>query len=350
MTEMPPPTPLDTPPPPPPPKRLTRSSDDRILAGVAGGLARHFDLDPLLFRVGFVVLTLFGGSGLLLYILLALLVPSDGAEAPAGGDKRTKTLLIILGVIVVVVTLPIAIPGALFLSPLIVLFALGVLVIRAAGGRVDPRAVRASVIVVGIAAAIAVGFGAAAAVAFGAGTAVSAVVLASGLVLVVGAFAGGARWLIAPALILAIPVAIVSAADLDLKGGVGERDYRPASVADIRSEYRLGIGELRLDLRGIEFPAGTTTIRTHLGVGSTQVMLPEAVCLDSDVHVGMGDVRVLGRANDGIDVDASRTEDAPAGAPVVRVEADSGLGEVKIFRGDRFFFTGDEEGEECANA
>src|SRR5437762_1493871 len=77
--------------------------------------------------------------------------------------------------------------------------------------------------------AIVLGLGAAAAVAFGAGAAVAAVVLAAGIVLIIGAFAGGARWLIAPALILAIPVAIVSAADLDLKGGVGQRDYRPAS-------------------------------------------------------------------------------------------------------------------------
>src|SRR3712207_1371384 len=119
MTEMPPqppPTP-PTPPPPSPPRRLTRATDDRMLAGVAGGLGRHFELDPLLFRVGFAVLTLFGGSGLLLYILLALLVPSE-----AGGDSsrdRSRTVLVIIGVTIVVISLPIAIPGAFFLSPLI---------------------------------------------------------------------------------------------------------------------------------------------------------------------------------------------------------------------------------------
>src|SRR5688572_30738517 len=115
MTEMPPQTP-----PAPSPRRLTRSSDDRMLAGVAGGLGRHFDLDPLLFRVGFAVLTLFGGSGLLLYVLLALLVPSESAT-PGVRDNRSRTLLVIAGVILVVIALPIAVPGAFFLSPFIVL-------------------------------------------------------------------------------------------------------------------------------------------------------------------------------------------------------------------------------------
>src|SRR3712207_7468734 len=82
MTEM---------PPQPPPKRLTRASDDRMLAGVAGGLGRHFELDPLLFRVGFAVLTLFGGAGLRLYIPLALAGAGDGA-APGVPENRSRTL------------------------------------------------------------------------------------------------------------------------------------------------------------------------------------------------------------------------------------------------------------------
>ena len=48
-----------------------------MIAGVAGGLARHFGADPLLFRIGFAVLALFGGGGVIAYLLLAVLVPSD---------------------------------------------------------------------------------------------------------------------------------------------------------------------------------------------------------------------------------------------------------------------------------
>ena len=57
--------------------RLTRSSSDKKLAGVAGGLGAHFAVDPMLFRIGFVVATLMSGAGLLAYLLLLAFVPVD---------------------------------------------------------------------------------------------------------------------------------------------------------------------------------------------------------------------------------------------------------------------------------
>ena len=59
------------------PRRLTRSSSDKVLGGVAGGLGRYFDIDPIIFRIGFVVLTLAGGAGLLAYGAAWLFVPAD---------------------------------------------------------------------------------------------------------------------------------------------------------------------------------------------------------------------------------------------------------------------------------
>jgi phage shock protein PspC (stress-responsive transcriptional regulator) len=58
-------------------KRLYRSRTDRQLAGVCGGLADYLGLDPSIVRVAFVVLALLGGPGLLLYIILALVVPEE---------------------------------------------------------------------------------------------------------------------------------------------------------------------------------------------------------------------------------------------------------------------------------
>ncbi|MBB3678135.1 PspC domain-containing protein [Modestobacter versicolor] len=55
--------------------RLTRSRTDRRLLGVAGGLAEHTGIDAVLWRVAFVALTLAGGSGVLVYGLLCLLLP-----------------------------------------------------------------------------------------------------------------------------------------------------------------------------------------------------------------------------------------------------------------------------------
>lgn len=56
--------------------RLLRSTTDRMAGGVAGGLADYSRLDPVLWRVGFVGLTLAGGAGILIYLLLWVLVPS----------------------------------------------------------------------------------------------------------------------------------------------------------------------------------------------------------------------------------------------------------------------------------
>ncbi|MCF0196788.1 MAG: PspC domain-containing protein [Bacteroidaceae bacterium] len=60
-------------------KRLLKSNTDKILFGVCGGLGEYFDLDPTLVRIGYVALSLFtaGFPGLLLYILMALIVPTD---------------------------------------------------------------------------------------------------------------------------------------------------------------------------------------------------------------------------------------------------------------------------------
>ncbi len=58
-------------------KRILRSRNDRVLGGVAGGLAGYFNTDPLYIRLGFVVLGLFQGFGLLLYAVLWLLIPNE---------------------------------------------------------------------------------------------------------------------------------------------------------------------------------------------------------------------------------------------------------------------------------
>jgi phage shock protein PspC (stress-responsive transcriptional regulator) len=61
-------------------QELRRSTDDRMLAGVAGGLARYLDVDATLVRIAFVVLTVVGGAGVPLYLASWLLIPEDGAE------------------------------------------------------------------------------------------------------------------------------------------------------------------------------------------------------------------------------------------------------------------------------
>ena len=63
-------------------KKLTRSTDDRMLAGVAGGLAAYLNLDPALIRILFVIIALLGGgfTGVLIYIVLWIVMPEGDAQ------------------------------------------------------------------------------------------------------------------------------------------------------------------------------------------------------------------------------------------------------------------------------
>jgi phage shock protein PspC (stress-responsive transcriptional regulator) len=67
-------------------KKLYRLRNDRVLAGVASGLARHFNTDPVLIRVLFIAVALAGGSGVLAYIIMWAIVPEEPYQFQAFGD------------------------------------------------------------------------------------------------------------------------------------------------------------------------------------------------------------------------------------------------------------------------
>lgn len=71
----------------PRPKKLYRSGRDRILFGVAGGLAEYFDIDPTIVRLAFVLLALASGVGIVGYLIFALVVPKAEGTPPHVGDK-----------------------------------------------------------------------------------------------------------------------------------------------------------------------------------------------------------------------------------------------------------------------
>ena len=58
-------------------QRLTRSTTDTMLGGVCGGIAQTYTLDPTLVRILFVVATLLGFSGILLYLILWVVIPVE---------------------------------------------------------------------------------------------------------------------------------------------------------------------------------------------------------------------------------------------------------------------------------
>ena len=100
---------------------LRRSRTDRKVAGVAGGLARHLDVDPLLVRIAFVVLTLCGaGIGVLLYLACVLLVPDEGtdvSDAQYFVDRHGRVLAAAAAVVVVLALVGTTSPWAHWARP-----------------------------------------------------------------------------------------------------------------------------------------------------------------------------------------------------------------------------------------
>jgi phage shock protein C len=68
-------------------KKLTKSARDRRWSGVAGGLAEYFEVDSTLVRLLFVVFTLAGGPGLILYIILSIVLPEADEFDPQAYEE-----------------------------------------------------------------------------------------------------------------------------------------------------------------------------------------------------------------------------------------------------------------------
>jgi phage shock protein C len=108
-----------------------------VLAGVAGGLGRYFDIDPISFRIGFVVLTLAGGAGVLAYLAAWVLVPDDPIPGQAPAD-RSRAATIAGAAVLALAAVVLLGRGVFFLAPPLiaigVIAIIGVLLWRAAGG------------------------------------------------------------------------------------------------------------------------------------------------------------------------------------------------------------------------
>jgi phage shock protein PspC (stress-responsive transcriptional regulator) len=342
----------------PPPRRLYRTRDDRVIGGVCGGIARYFNIDPVLVRVGAVALAVLGGAGVLAYLAAILLIPKEGEggqppEAPNRGLVVTGAVLLVVAVCVVLPFQGGWGPGW-GLVPLGLVALAGLLVWRVASGQRPEGDARAVLRAIGLGLAlIALCFvlaisGAWAAAAGGNGV-VAGIVIAAGIVLIAGAFFGSwARWLILPALAVALPAGVVAAADLDVRGGTGEVKYRPASTAEVHDSYRLGVGHLVVDLRDARLTPGDHRIKIRLGVGGAELLVPRGVCVSTGNHVGIGGTSVFNRDGGGIDTDWTDERRAPEGTPRVVVDGDIGIGALIVHHNEHESWDGARGNEACA--
>jgi phage shock protein PspC (stress-responsive transcriptional regulator)/predicted membrane protein len=333
------------------PRRLHRSRSDKVLGGVGGGLGSYFGVDPIFFRIGFVALTFFGGAGIFLYLAAWIFVPPEGSARAFDPRLRGRALTVIGAVVLAIAALSVL--GSFgdhgwgwgwgwwwgaFLGPL-ALIALGGALLwaylserRGDGDGIDAGWVvsRIALVIAVLAGSTVLFFGSALVAAAGGGAAVASLVVVIGALLAVAAFRGGARWLILPALLLAIPAGVVSAADVDLDGGVGEKEYRPASLADLRPGYELGMGRLEVDLRDLDLPAGDRPLRIDLGIGQAVVIVPEDVCVTLDSRVGAGYARLFDRDSGGLDLDWDSSPTAHPAVSRLLLDADVGIGALEV--------------------
>jgi predicted membrane protein len=161
-----------------------------------------------------------------------------------------------------------------------------------------------------------------------------AALIAVGLACVAGAFRGRQHALMVVGLALAVVLAAAVATDWDLNlplaGGIGDRNERPLSPADL-DDYELGVGNYQLNLRELQVPAGTTRVQARVGVGQLSVEVPGGVSVEVAARSGLGEVRVFDQQESGF---ASRVDTAAEQGGDRRLVLDLrvGLGQVEVDR------------------
>ena len=429
--------------PPPPGYRspmggLTRSNDDVVISGLCGGLGRHFGIDPLVFRIAFVVMALAGGTGILLYLVGWALVPDDkgetfGARWLPGKDRSHKLIAAGLAGVGVLLLIDQLTDGHGDDIPLgLVLVGLGAAVLWSRRGdralspppgpgsptgpptvptrppapveddveshppadadaepaepvptdptRTDlttpppagssawteaaarpplspppppvyaatpppvysgktpkpprvpkPPKPRSALVAVTLSLlAILAGVVALAGVDLVTGLALGLLLVAGAMI--VGAWRGRARGLIPVAIVLSSVLFVASLLDVPFEGGAGERRYVPASVAEVRSPYRLVAGELRLDLRNVDLSARTVPVVASVATGNIVVTVPRDVAVELHGQVGAGDMVAFDRSWEGIGLDERVVRTGREGAGRLVLDLHVGLGQLEVRR------------------
>jgi phage shock protein PspC (stress-responsive transcriptional regulator) len=362
-------------------RRLERARAGRMVAGVCEGLGRYFDVDPVIFRIGFAVAAFAGGAGLLAYVIAALVIPEEGSRRAAVHLGR-KTPTVVMWVLIVL--------GVLALTDgwghrpfgfgwgIVVLAGIGWLIWSHEQRRDSPTTTTTttsgpavahpptqsessalptvetpilledreaaqeprlrqrsvlgrltlSVLLVGAGAALLLAQQADDVTGRGVESALAVGLLVVAAALFVGAWWGRAKPLIAIGVLFTIAAAGASLVDVPLKGGAGDRTWDP--VASVRPAYRLGVGDATLDLTNVAGDRVHT--KASVGIGHLRVVVPHDATVDIDAHAGLGEVRVLGRTADGTDAERSVQEAGSELGPHVTLDVRVGVGQVEVVR------------------
>lgn len=163
-------------------------------------------------------------------------------------------------------------------------------------------------------------------------TVLSVAVVAVGVVLIATVRASRGEGLVVLGVLLAgLLVMSTTLPSLPASAGVGEREYGPSSLAELRQAYELGTGDLALDLRALRLPDGRTPVAVRLGMGQVTVRVPGGVTVEVDARSGAGSLEVLGARREGL-APSLEDERYGAGSAVLALDVSVGLGSVLVTR------------------
>ena len=347
--------------------RLRRTTGDRKVAGVAGGLARHLDVDPLILRVGFVVLAFFGGAGLILYAAGWVLVPEEDRErAPVHLDERSRTIaLVALGVIAALALVGDSWGAFWFPWPLAIIGLIAFVWLSRSRDRAEQRATwetpdgsvgpvapdaptppyvaprprdprkRGPILFWFTLLLIAFSEGvlgildaAGAPVVDSAYPALALGVIAT--MLIVGSVMGRAGGLILIGIVAFAILAATTAADR----WDGERYvYTPSTSDEVSDIYTVGTGDLIVDLTEVADLEGLDgrTIELQGNAAQIEVVVPRGLDVEADVRIdGPGGYEIFDRDGGGFSSRVVHSHDGGPDAPSLTLIADLSFGEITI--------------------
>ena len=376
-------------------RSLRRSRSTRVFAGVCGGVARSLGLDPVFVRVLVAVLALFGGAGVVLYLVGWLLLPEDDgrrsvverAARPSEPGARRPIGLAVLLVVVGLISISFVFDqwvGAVLLA--LVVFGLLVWVDRR-GERVQPVgyagsepapmttpmamstttsdagappsapawtqpvgpppgpppaprprsvlfALTASCVLIALGA---LGAADASGASVRAGTYPALALAVVGVGLLAGAWFGRSRGLIVIGLVLAVVTAGAVGADRigNFGGDAVDLTLRPTTVAELPASAEYAVGSATFDLTGVDFSNADASMAVSIGAGEIIVIVPPDVDVTVNASMGVGEVLLFSDSSGGPGVDRTVTDlggDGTGGGSL-DLTLDAGVGNLEVRRG-----------------
>jgi phage shock protein PspC (stress-responsive transcriptional regulator) len=368
------------------PRRLYRDPTGP-LGGVASGMAGYFGVDPVLVRLLWIV-ALISGIGFFAYLVFWVIVPKartwppagypSGVEAREGGSGVSNAMisgLLIVALaaalgshwdglfdLVLPVTLvgfgvyllnqraqargesPFASPdpavGSASAEPGVPLAAAAQAVTREEEGPVTRIVLSVLALWLGIAWAL---------TSYGVPTLSLMTTAAVGLVIVGGGLIaslwfGRARGLVPLGLLLGGVLLVASAVEGRISShtlidsarqgshdGIGQHVFTPSSLAELEDHYELDIGELTLDLSGLELEGSTERVHVEVGLGKAVVIVPADVAVEVHGEVGLGKAQAFELVSDGLGRELSTTQAGSSPGQLI-IELEVGIGEGTVRR------------------